>query len=237
VAKIYLALEKSNERFNLFKTFWNVRGIDGIRADSMTEGIEKAIELEKSAVVELLFISIVADDIDFLPQLSILSNETTSPILIATSNPSTSEREDALNNGADYYGEYCDTPEENVNTVIAVLNSIERRSKKKKGPGKVIAHGDFLLISGDNKAFIKDTEITLTSAESEVLYYFALHRGNVLSHMQIYKQISRDLYEPTPEMIYSIMARLRKKIRSVTEVEYIETVRGVGYRFKAKDST
>ena len=50
----------------------------------MTEGIKKAVEIEKSATDELSFIAIVAGNIDYLPQLKILSEETNAPILIAT---------------------------------------------------------------------------------------------------------------------------------------------------------
>jgi len=234
VNKVYLSLEKNIEAFNQFQNLWSRYGIDGIRADTMSEGIAKAIELEKSDDVELFFIDIVADEIDFMPQLSILSNETNAPILIATSNPNPTEHKNSLNNGADSYGKYCETPEESINTVIAILNSIERRARKEKRPNKIIAHEDFLLVSGDNKVFIKDKEIMLTNAESEILYYFAINRGNILSHSQIYDQVSKDIYEPSPNIIYNIITRLRKKLRSAVQAEYIETVKGTGYRFKAK---
>jgi len=234
VNKVYLSLEKNIEAFNHFKDLWNRRGVDGVRADTMSEGIAKAIELEKSDNTELLFIAIVADEIDFMPQLSILSNETNAPILIVTSKPNSIEHKNSLNNGADSYGEYCETPEESINTVIAVINSIERRARKKKRPNKIIAHEDFLLVSGDNRVFIKDKEVTLSNAESEILYYFALNRGYVLSHSQIYDQVSKDIYEPSPNIIYNIITRLRKKLRAAVQTEYIETVKGTGYRFKAK---
>jgi AmiR/NasT family two-component response regulator len=63
------------------------------------------MEIERLKVRELHFIAIVADEIDFMPQLPILSDETSAPILIATSKPDANEREEALNNGANYYGE------------------------------------------------------------------------------------------------------------------------------------
>ena len=56
-----------------------------------------------------------------MPQLNILSEEADAPILIATSNCNVIEHHEALNNGADFYGGYCDAPEQNINAVIASI--------------------------------------------------------------------------------------------------------------------
>ena len=68
--RYYLSIEKNIEGFELYKTLWAACGIEGIRADSMTECIT-----------------------------------------IATSAPDPEERAEALSNGADYFGEYCDSME------------------------------------------------------------------------------------------------------------------------------
>ena len=60
---ITYSIEKNNEVFELYRVLWNKHGIDGIRVNTMTEGIAKAIEIEKSQTDELYFISIAADDI------------------------------------------------------------------------------------------------------------------------------------------------------------------------------
>jgi hypothetical protein len=80
--KHYISIEKNIKIFELYKALWNQHGVTGIRADNMTEGIEKAIEIEKSKADELYFIAIVADDVDFMAQLKILSAETNAPIPI-----------------------------------------------------------------------------------------------------------------------------------------------------------
>jgi CheY-like chemotaxis protein len=136
--RYYLSIEKNIEGFELYKALWNARGIDGVRADSMTEGIERAIGIEKSKMDELYFIDIVADDIDFMLQLPILSAETNAPILIAASAYNEAEHHEALNVGADFYGGYCDTPEQNIHAVTTVISSIVRRARKTKPPSKVI---------------------------------------------------------------------------------------------------
>ena len=77
----YIAIETNVMGFEMYKALWSSRGINGIRANSMTEGIEKAIEIGKSKTESLYFISIVSGDINYLPQLEVLSAETNAPIL------------------------------------------------------------------------------------------------------------------------------------------------------------
>jgi len=230
-----ISIEKNKDTFELFRALWKSRGIDGIRVETMTEGIKKAIEIERSKTDELYFIDIVADDVTFMPQLEILSAETNAPILIATSAYDKNEHHEALNNGADFYGAYFDTPETNIDAVIASINSVTRRSKKQNVPNKILAHGDILIAVNQHKAFIKDMELSLTNSELRVLQYMMINRGNILSHKQIYRNSYNDAYdELSPDIIYSTIKRLRKKIRKITSANYIETVKNMGYRLFTK---
>ena len=229
----YISIEKNLEGFEFYKNLWEKHGVEGIRIDSMTEGIKKAIEIEKSTTGELCFIAIVSGSVDYLPQLKILSEETNAPILVAAFNYSEEEHCDALNNGADYYGQYCDEPDSNIKFVLSVVNSIEKRNKKRKIPNKILLHNDILIVDGYNRVFVNDKEIHLTGAEMKVFRYLAINRGNIVSHKQIYTHIkSYSPDEPSSNSVYSTIKRLRKKLQSATQLDYIETVRNFGYRLK-----
>jgi DNA-binding response OmpR family regulator len=230
----YIAIETSVEVFNLYRQLWKEHNIEGIRAGTMSEGIEKAIEIEKSDNV-LHFISIVGDEINFLPQLSILSAETNAPILVAVSKSRYTEKEhhQALKCGADFYAPFCDKVELNIEGVLSVLECIRRQRAEMHRPMyKVIAHIDILIDIEHYRAFFKDAEVPLTSAEIRILHYMMLNRGLILSH----EQIIRNAYESenkTSDSLYTAMRRLRNKIRDVAQTDYIETIRDAGYRLKA----
>jgi len=231
---LYISIEKNHDIFELYKNLWSNHGINGIMVDSMTEGIKKAIAIEKSTTDELCFIAIVAGDIDYLPQLKILSTETNVPILIASFEYNEDEHHEALNNGADFYGQYIDAPEKNIRAVLSVMNNIEQRSKKRKAPNKIIIHEDVLIVDGHNKVFVKDKEIHLTGAEMKIFKCLTANRGNIVSHKQINIQIrEHNPDELTPASIYSAIKRLRCKLLNATQHDYIETVRYFGYRLRA----
>ena len=233
----YISIETSVEVFELYKALWAKHGIEGVRVSTMTEGIAKAIEIERSENKQLYFVSLVADEIEFLPQLKILSEETNAPILIATSNYLEDEHHEALNCGADFYGKFCAESAKNIVAVRSVINSINRRNIKRKTPNNLIVNDDILIVSDSRKAFVNDVEIYLTDTETKFLEYLTINRGNALSYRKINDQVydSHGSNEQTLNMIYSTMKRLRKKFKEATQRDYIETIKNVGYRLKTKN--
>ena len=233
--RYYISIERNKEVFEKYRQVWNKHGIDGIRADTMTEGIAKAIEIENSKTDELYFIDIVADDVNYMPLLKVLSEETDAPILIATSCYNVDEHHEALYNGADFYGGYCKTPEQNINAVLASINSIERREKKNRTPTKTIIYDGILITpSYRNIIYVNEKEIELFKIEFDVLYYLMENRGKTLTYERIYSNVWREEYnEIVKKALWAAVKRLRDSLRRASgRTDYIVTVRDVGYRFQ-----
>jgi DNA-binding response OmpR family regulator len=232
----YISIEKNIERFEAYKALWKEHGIDGIRVDTMMKAIEKAVEIEKTdSRSELFFISIVADDVDFLPELRTLSEQTSAPILVAVSKQHYREEEhhEALANGADFYASFCDKSSNDVRGVIAAINSIKQRSNKPKLSNNVIVHEDILVDIEHHKAFIEDKEVPLSGTELRILHYLMINRGITIRHEQIFRNVYDDCDDVSLDSLYSAIKRLRKKIRDVANRDYIKTIRDVGYRLTA----
>jgi DNA-binding response OmpR family regulator len=233
----YIAIERNPDKFGAYQRLWRAHGIEGIMAATMSEGIRKAGEIERSENDKLFFISIVSDEVDFLPQLRVLCEVTAAPVLVAVSKEryAVEEHHAALSQGADFYAAFNDSPDLDISGVFAAVSSVTRRERKRSKPGGIVAHEDILVVADYRKAFVRDAEVTLTAAELKILQYMLLHRGIALSHAQIYGQINGGLYyekEMTPDAIYNAMKRLRKKLRDAAQADYIETVRNFGYRLR-----
>ena len=222
----YLAVDSNVELANIYSELWAERGIIVDRVDNMTEGIQKLLHNE------YLFIGINSDAVDFLPMLKTMRSITNSPILIATGNYTMEMDVASLENGADLFGRWQENYEGNIVSVLAHINRLSERIKKQKISTEIITHGDILIIKDNHKAFIKDKELRLTKTEMKIFYYLLVNRGNILTHKQIQDYIWYDENnEITPDNLYNIIKRLRNKIRSISnKVEYIETLRDVGYR-------
>ena len=229
---VYVSIEKNVEGFEFYRTIWAKRGISGRMATTMTEGIELVAEIEKKKAESLYFIDIVEDDVDFMPQLEILSEIADAPILIATSKYNEDVHHEALNKGADFYGQYCVEPEKNINAVMAAVNSYQR-AKKQKTTENILTSGGILMALSQHKVFVKDISIDLTRQEFDLLKYMMTNRGNLLTYTQIYGTIwGEDYEESSRDVLRNAIKRLRQKLNICPEKkDPIENVLDVGYRF------
>ncbi len=96
---------------------------------------------------------------------------------------------------------------------------------------KVVFPG--LVIDVEKRNVLKDEEqILLTTTEFEILYLLASHPGRVFTYQQIYEFVWNEEYACEKGSIMSHIQRIRRKIESDhRHPQYIENVRGVGYRF------
>lgn len=84
----------------------------------------------------------------------------------------------------------------------------------------------------DRVVTVRGIPIELTSKEFDLLAFLAANKGRVFTKKQIYTQVWGDDYAFDDSNIMSFISKLRKKIEPDPERPfYIQTVRGVGYRF------
>lgn len=90
-----------------------------------------------------------------------------------------------------------------------------------------------MIIDIDNRIVcVNDKQIDLTGKEFDLLSFLASNKGRVYTKKQIYTQVWEDEYTFDDSNIMSFISKLRKKIEpNPDNAFYIQTVRGVGYRF------
>lgn len=90
---------------------------------------------------------------------------------------------------------------------------------------------DLIIDPSCRKVILKGKELDLTQREFDLLYYLACRSGQVLSREQIYNAVWRSEADyNVDESVKSCIKTLRKKLMS-SKGDYIQNVRGVGYRF------
>jgi len=118
---------------------------------------------------------------------------------------------------------------------MACINMLNERAKQPKPDIEIITYSDILIAPSHHRAFVKDEEIHLTKNEMDILYYLTASRGQILTHEQLYKNLASGEQGLSSDNIYSTVKRLRKKIKTVSNVDYIKTIRDVGYRLISKN--
>ena len=94
--------------------------------------------------------------------------------------------------------------------------------------------GELLIIPEQHRVLRQGKEVNLTNIEFRILYMLAIHQGITLSKEKIYNYVWDGEYLQDDSNITSHVRRLRKKIENdPSQPEYIQTVRGVGYKINS----
>lgn len=92
--------------------------------------------------------------------------------------------------------------------------------------------GDFIMDIGNRTVMHDHKPVSLTKKEFDLLHYLALNKNRVLTRMQLTEHIWGDVMEEDYDSNYIDvhMKNLRKKLGAFASVDWLETVRGIGYR-------
>ena len=75
-------------------------------------------------------------------------------------------------------------------------------------------------------------KMEFTKIEYQIIEFLSMHPGQVFDKERIYEQVCGYDAEGDSRTITELVRRIRKKIADCSEKEYIETVWGIGYRWK-----
>ena len=205
--------------FNLFKNKYNV---------ILAEDGEKAIIQLKSEKIHMALLDIMLPKVSGLEICKFIKKNYPECLVILVS--ARGEENDVIKGfelGADDYISKPFSPK----ILMARVNAALRRASGPKNLCEDLIESDgFKLDFGRRKAFCDDIEIQLTFSEFSILELFIRNRGKVFTRGQIVDQIRGDNHAISDRSVDVQIVGLRKKLGD--NGKWIETVRGVGYRFK-----
>ncbi len=147
------------------------------------------------------------------------------PVLMLTARAEEMDRIIGFELGADDYVTKPFSPRELVLRVKSILRKRESDSES----GKVIQFGDLRIDIERHQVWVRKKSVQLTSIEFKLLVALASSRGRVKSREKLLDQVWGYTYEGYARTVDTHILRLREKLGNAGE--YIETLRGVGYRF------
>lgn len=194
--------------------------------DTGEEAIKRAIAIRPDGILLDLMLPGV-DGIEVCRELRKNPDTRTIPIIMMTAKGEESDVVSGLEVGAD---DYVPKPF-STKILVARLRALLRRTagKTDSEAGEVIRRGTFLLDLGRREASIGGKPLELTFTEFEILRLLAKRPGWVYSRSRIVNEIKGSDYPVTERAVDVQIVGLRKKLGTA---DLIETVRGVGYKFK-----
>ena len=192
---------------------------------------EQAIKIAKQSRPDLMVLDLMLPGIDGLEVTKYLkNNEQTKdiPIVMLTAKGEESDIVTGLELGANDYISKPFSPR----VLVARIRAILRRRKKNSANtrDRIKQEGDMIIDRARHVVKIEGNAVDLTLSEFELLSFLADKKGWVFTRGQIVDAIRGENYAVTERSIDVIIVGLRKKLRNYAS--FIETVRGVGYRFR-----
>lgn len=208
-------------RFNLVR--------EGYRVIPASTG-EETLRLVNSEMPDLIVLDLMLPGIDGLTVTRRLKdNHKTKniPIVMLTAKGEEADIVTGLELGADDYVPKPFSPRVLVARIRAVLR---RKANEPEKDDTVHRIHDLMIHPGRREVLVKDKPVHLTFTEFGILNFLIRRPGWVFTRSQIVDAVRGEDYFVTDRSVDVQIVGLRKKLGQAGK--YIETVRGVGYRFK-----
>lgn len=192
---------------------------------------EKAVKIAGQTSIDLIVLDLMLPGMDGLEVTKFLKTDKKTwkiPIIMLTAKGEESDIITGLELGADDYLLKPFSPK----ILIARIRAILRRGRKNMLSDRDVIklEGGMIIDPAKYTLSIDGDVLDLTLSEFELFSFLADKKGWVFTRGQIVDAIRGKNYAVTDRSIDVIIAGLRKKLKNYASV--IETVRGVGYRFK-----
>lgn len=195
---------------------------------------KRALEAARSEAFAAIVLDIMLPIVDGLTVLKHLRSEgNQTPVILLTARNELGDRIEGLSLGAD---DYLAKPFY-VEELAARLQALIRRAAGDKQ--NLLQVGSLSLDRIARRASCHGQEIDLTTREYSLLEYLMRSAGQVFTRGQILEHVWGYDFDPTTNVVDVCIKRIRHKIASIEGNEAlaspIESVRGVGYRFRQSD--
>ena len=188
---------------------------------------EEAFKEYKTNVFNILVLDVMMPKKDgFTLAKEIRENDKTTPILFLTAKSQTKDVITGFELGGNDYLKKPFSMEELIVRIKALVN---RKTTTEKQIDNTVNIGLYKFNSKKQKLYFNDTEISLTTRESDLLQQLYLNKNEILDRNYILKKLwgNDDFFKARSMDVF--ISKLRKKLKQDKQVEIIN-VRGYGYK-------
>lgn len=152
------------------------------------------------------------------------------PVIMLTARGEEDDRVQGLEVGADDYVVKPFSPRELLARVQAVL----RRSGLAAQASEQLSHGSIQIDTASHRVLINGSEVHLGPTEYKILHFFMSNPERVFSRGQLLDSVWGQQVVVEERTVDVHIRRLRKALAEYQVENYVQTVRGSGYRFSSK---
>ncbi len=208
---------------NFIKLYFVDKGYEVLVANSGKEALQKLCEKP-----DLILMDIMMPDMDGIELCQLIRNKVACPILFLSAKIEEQDRIRGLSVGGD---DYIIKPF-SIEELYARVEAHLRRENRQISNATVKYFGELWIDYSANQVGYYNEAINLTKKEYKIIELLSLNKGQVFSKERIYERVWGFCAEGDADIaITEHIKRIRKKIDK-QDIEYIETIWGIGYRWK-----
>ena len=218
-----LVVDDERDLLDLIEYNLKKEGFKVLKAENGEEGISKAKEHRP----DLILLDIMMPKMDGLEAVEIMRKDDDlkkTPIIFLTARSDEKTEIDGLNKGGD---DYITKPISTTKLVSRIKAALRRFDDSEQTANKLEVHD--LQIDKDRYIVLQEgNEFQLPRKEFELLFFLASRKGKVLDRQTLLNKVWGDNIYVVDRTVDVHVRKIREKLGD----HYIETVKGVGYRFK-----
>lgn len=189
----------------------------------------EAARLAASVKPELVLLDLGLPDMDGKELIQKIREWAQTPIIVCSVRSEDDEIVKALDLGADDYI----TKPFNPDVLLARVQANLRKAVTLEAGEPELTNGAIRMDLVRHEVFLNGVKTLFTPKEYELLRYFMLHRGKMLTHKQILKDVWGPAHGEDMQYLRVYVSQVREKIeRDVSDPMYIVTEPGIGYRME-----
>lgn len=218
-----LVIEDNNDINNLLKEALNKYNYTCDQAFSGTEA-RLLFQINK---YDLILLDLMLPGIKGENVLQYIRERSDIPVIVITAKDSLDDKIDVLVNGAD---DYITKPFE-IKEVIARITVQLRHSEKYANDSEVFQHKDIVLNKQDFSVTVLGEKLPkVTKQEYSILELLVRNPKRVFTKEEIFEYAWDEQYMGETKTLDVHISNIRKKLKAVSDIEFIETIWGIGYK-------
>jgi len=220
--KNILLIEDDEQMAALLMRFLQTHGMSVVHVTRPSQAMARLAE----ATFDLIVLDLSLPEMDGLMLCRKIREISDVHIIISSARSDLDDKLTGLENGADDYLPKPYDPRE----LLARINTVLRR-RGKLAEEEPESHSRFRVDEASTRIFFDDEPLVLTLAEYEILRLLIRKANRTVSRADIANNIDSHRFDSGIERGNILVSRIRKKLDPENYDTFIQTVRGIGYRF------